>query len=262
MVCRLLPHSWRNSHYFLNMLKDTIHKARFTLPDVEYNIEGEVLVFDKPYQCTSFDVVSKLKSFLRRKYKAKIKVGHAGTLDPLATGVLIVCIGKCTKQIDAIQAEEKEYTGTIRLGATTPSFDLELDIDQVYPYEHITSEDVLQAAQSFVGEIAQIPPHYSAIKIDGKRAYDLARKGEEAEIKAKNIHIYTFEITRMALPDVDFKITCSKGTYVRSIARDFGKALGSGGHLTALRRTRSGNYRVDNAIVLPLINDEAQPIVP
>ncbi len=242
------------------MLNKTIHKARFTLPEMDYNIEEDVLVFDKPYQCTSFDLVSKLKSYLRRRYQVKIKIGHAGTLDPLATGVLIICIGKATKKIEAIQAEEKEYTGTIRLGATTPSYDLELAIDQEYPYDHITDDAVHCAAKSFEGEIDQIPPNFSAVKVDGKRAYDLARQGVEAEIKAKKIQIYSFEITRIALPDVDFKITCSKGTYIRSIARDFGQALNSGGHLTALRRTRSGGFLVENAIYLPLIVDP-QPTI-
>ena len=231
------------------MLKNKIiHSARFDFPPLDINPEGSILVFDKPYGCTSFDLVNKVKFFIKREMKLKLKVGHAGTLDPLATGVLIVAVGKATKQIPQIQAEEKEYTGTFRVGATTPSFDLEKEIDQEYDYLHITEEMAQQATKNFLGEIEQIPPQFSAVKIDGKRAFDYARAGEEVTIKPKVVTIYEFEITRFALPDIDFRIVCSKGTYIRSIARDFGIALQSGAHLTALRRTRIGQFRVENAI--------------
>lgn len=225
-----------------------IHDARFELPEMEINIEGDVLVFDKPYQCTSFDLVEKVKKYIRQKYQKKIKVGHAGTLDPLATGVMIICTGLLTKKIEQYQAQEKEYTGTFMLGATTSSFDLEKSVDEIFPIEHITKEKIYQAAQSFLGDQEQIPPHFSAVKVDGKRAYLLARKGETLEIKPKNITIYTFEITKIALPEVDFRIVCSKGTYIRSIARDFGQKLNSGAHLTALRRTRIGAFNVEKAV--------------
>ena len=225
-----------------------IHSARFDLPPLEIHPEGSVLVFDKPYRCTSFDLVNKVKFFIKREMKLKLKVGHAGTLDPLATGVLIVAVGKATKQIPQLQAEEKEYTGTFRTGATTPSFDLEKEIDNTFDYLHITEEMAQQVAHSFIGEIEQTPPQFSAVKIDGKRAFSYARAGEEVEIKSKPVTISEFEITRFALPDIDFRIVCSKGTYIRSIARDFGAALQSGAHLTALRRTRSGQFRVEEAI--------------
>lgn len=230
------------------MIKKFIHDAKFSLPEIDVNPECDVLLFDKPYKCTSFDLVGKVRGVARRKAGKKVKVGHAGTLDPLATGLLIICVGKMTKQIDGIQGQVKEYTGTIRLGATTPSFDLEHPIDAEYPYEHITREMVEEAARNMTGELQQVPPIYSAIKLAGRRAYEFAREGEEATIAAKNIHIYEFEITRFELPDVDFRIKCSKGTYIRSVARDFGCALDSGGHLTALRRTQIGDYRVENAI--------------
>jgi len=231
------------------MLKKMIHDARFELPELNINIESDVLVFNKPYQCTSFDLVEKVKKYIRRKYEKKVKVGHAGTLDPLATGVMIICVGAFTKKIEQYQAQEKEYTGTFTLGATTPSFDLEKPVDEVFPTEHITEEKIYQTAQSFLGEQEQVPPHFSAVKVDGKRAYLLARKGEEPEIKPKKITIYAFEITKIALPEVDFKIVCSKGTYIRSIARDFGQKLASGAHLTALCRTRIGEFKIDDAIV-------------
>jgi tRNA pseudouridine55 synthase len=177
-----------------------------------------------------------------------VKVGHAGTLDPLATGVMIVCVGSFTKKIEQYQAQEKEYTGTFMLGATTPSFDLEKQTDETFPIEHITEKQIYDVAQSFVGVQEQIPPHFSAVKVDGKRAYLLARAGEEPEIKPKQITISEFEITRIALPEVDFRVVCSKGTYIRSIARDFGQRLESGAHLTALRRTRIGEFKVEKAI--------------
>lgn len=194
-------------------------------------------------------MVNKLKYILKNDYGLKkVKIGHAGTLDPLATGLLIICIGKATKQIETLQSGEKEYTGTFVLGATTPCFDLEKAIDATYPTEHITEEMLRAVAQSFVGEIEQVPPTFSAVKINGRRAFDYARNNEEIEIKAKKITITEFELTRIAMPEVDFRIVCGKGTYIRSIARDFGVALDSGAHLKALRRTRIGDYRVEDAM--------------
>ena len=225
-----------------------IHQARFELPELNINLEGDVLIFDKPYQCTSFDLVSKVKKYIRQAEGRKIKVGHAGTLDPLATGVMIICVGSFTKKIEQFQNQEKEYTGTFMLGATTPSFDLEKPVDEIFSTEHITDEKIYETAESFVGAQEQIPPHFSAVKVDGKRAYLLARQGIEPEIKPKTITVSVFEITRIALPEVDFRIVCSKGTYIRSIARDFGQKLESGAHLTALRRTRIGAFRVEEAI--------------
>ena len=203
---------------------------------------GEVLLLDKPLTWTSFDVVRKVKNALRIK-----KIGHAGTLDPLATGLLILCTGKKTKDIDQIQAQEKEYTGTFRLGETTPSFDLETAVDLVRPYAHLTPEEITAATAPFIGLIEQTPPLFSAVKIDGKRAYELARSGQDAVIKSKNVEIKTFELTRIALPEIDFRVVCSKGTYIRSLARDLGQALGCGAHLTRLIRTRIGEYRVEDA---------------
>ncbi|MDR1346662.1 MAG: tRNA pseudouridine(55) synthase TruB [Bacteroidales bacterium] len=230
------------------MLNKTIHDFRFMLPPLSPNLEGDVLVLDKPIKCTSFDLVNRVKNYLRKTCKVKIKVGHAGTLDPLASGVLIICIGSFTKKIAHYQAQEKEYTGTFTLGATTLSFDLEQPVDARFPYEHITLDLAQQIAQTFVGEIAQVPPIYSAVRIAGRRAFNYARNGQEVEIEPKNITIYSFEITRFALPEIDFKIVCSKGTYIRSLARDFGLALNSGAHLSALRRTRIGEFRVEEAI--------------
>jgi len=227
-----------------------IHSARFELPPLDIHPEGSILVFDKPYRCTSFDLVNKIKHYIKRGMKMKLKVGHAGTLDPLATGVLVIAIGKATKKIPQIQAAEKEYTGTFRVGATTPSFDLEKEMDHEYGYLHITKELAQQVARTFLGEVEQIPPQFSAVKIDGKRAFEFARAGKEIEIKPKFVTISEFEITRFVLPDIDFRIVCSKGTYIRSIARDFGKSLQSGAHLTALRRTRIGEFSVDRAIQL------------
>lgn len=232
-----------------------IHKTRFSFPELNIDPEGAILVFDKPYRCTSFDVVAKLKNYIKKELKLKIKVGHAGTLDPLATGIIIVCVGSFTKKIDSLMGLEKEYTGTIQLGATTSSYDLEKEINETFPFEHITHEMVLQTAKRFTGTIDQIPPHFSAVKVNGKRAYDLARDGQEMEIKSKKITISDFEITRFEPPFVDFRIVCSKGTYIRSIARDFGEELQSGAHLTALRRTRVGELKVENAIQL-IITEE------
>jgi tRNA pseudouridine55 synthase len=214
--------------------------------------KGEVLLFDKPYGQTSFGVVNRVRGIIKRKLHVKnIKVGHAGTLDPLATGLLVLCTGKKTKDISSIQDAEKEYTGTVTLGATTPSYDLETQIDQTFPTDHITDEVIRQKALSFVGEQDQMPPIFSAKQVDGKRAYTLARKGKEVKLDAKRIVIREFEITDIRRNDgfqVDFRVSCSKGTYIRSLAHDLGTALNSGGHLTALRRTRIGNLSVDDAI--------------
>jgi len=212
-------------------------------------VEGDVLLVDKPYHVTSFEVVNKVKIALKKTYTDKIKVGHAGTLDPLATGLLIICTGKKTKQIEQIQALEKEYTGTFFVGATTPCFDKEKEVDFTFPTEHITEELITEAAKKFTGKQMQTPPIYSAVHIDGKRAYDLAREGvAEIKINPKEIEIKLFEITRVALPEIDFRVVCSKGTYIRSLARDFGLALNSGAYLTALRRTRIGDFEAKNAI--------------
>jgi tRNA pseudouridine55 synthase len=219
-------------------------------------IRGEVLLIDKPYRWTSFDAVNKVKYLIRRKLneaaidktlKPKFKVGHAGTLDPLATGLLIICTGKETKNIDSYQSQEKEYTGTFLLGATTPCFDLEKEVDARFPTDHITESLIRESTASFTGLQDQVPPLFSAIKIDGRRAYKYARAGQEAEIKSRQVTISEFDITAIRMPEVDFRVVCSKGTYIRSLARDFGLALDSGAHLIALRRTRIGNYRVDNA---------------
>ncbi|MCA8831257.1 tRNA pseudouridine(55) synthase TruB [Hymenobacter pini] len=207
---------------------------------------GEVLLVDKPLTWSSFDVVRKVKNTLRIK-----KIGHAGTLDPLATGLLILCTGKKTKQIDQIQAQEKEYTGTFRLGQTTPSFDLETPVDAEQPWEHLTEADLQAALAQFIGLIEQTPPLFSAVKVNGERAYEVARRGDAAEIKSKQVTIREFELTRIALPEVDFRVTCTKGTYIRSLARDFGAALGCGAHLTKLVRTRIGEYRLQDALTMP-----------
>lgn len=212
--------------------------------------EGKVLLIDKPLTWSSFQAVNKLKYVLKRKFNLskRFKIGHAGTLDPLATGLLIICTGKFTKKINEIQTQEKEYTGTILLGATTPSYDLETEVDQTFPTEHITEAVLQETSQQFIGEIFQKPPVFSAIKKDGKRLYEHARAGEEIEIEARKTTIYEFELTRIALPEVDFRVKCSKGTYIRSLAYDYGKALQSGGHLTALRRTKIGEYSIEDAI--------------
>ena len=209
---------------------------------------GQVLLIDKPLTWTSFQVVNKLRWEIRQRFNIKkIKVGHAGTLDPLATGLLIICTGKQTKQIDTYQGQVKEYTGTFTLGATTPSYDLETEIDNIFTTTHITEELLHETTKQFTGEIQQKPPIFSAIKKDGKRLYELARKGETTEIKERTVTISSFEITEIKLPEVGFRIICSKGTYIRSIAFDYGKALNSGGYLSALRRTKIGNFSVDDA---------------
>ena len=221
--------------------------SKITLADFDFET-GEVLLVDKPLTWTSFDVVRKVKNALGIK-----KIGHAGTLDPLATGLLILCTGRKTKDIDQIQAQEKEYVGTFRLGETTSSFDLETAVDLVRPYAHLTDTEITAAILPFIGTIQQTPPLFSAVKIDGQRAYEIARKGLDAEIKSKTVEIKTFELTRIALPEVDFRVVCSKGTYVRGLARDLGVALGCGAHLTRLVRTRIGEYRVEDAFSLEAI---------
>ncbi len=225
---------------------------------------GEVILIDKPYTWSSFQAVNKIKHALKKHpslmvdgVKTKARVGHAGTLDPLATGLLIVCTGKKTKTIDTLMGLEKEYTGTFLLGATTPCFDLEKPVDKTFPTEHITEDMIKKTAVDFTGVIQQVPPIFSAVMINGRRAYELARAGEETEMKSREITIKEFEITAIRMPEVDFRIVCSKGTYIRSMARDFGLALNSGAHLTALRRTRIGDYHVDDAMTP---NDFAEKI--
>lgn len=212
--------------------------------------EGQILLIDKPLAWSSFQAVNKIKYALIKNLNLpkKFKIGHAGTLDPLASGLLIICTGKFTKKISELQGQIKEYTGTITLGATTPSYDLETEINETFPTEHITDELILETTKQFIGIIDQFPPIFSAIKKDGKRLYEHARAGEEVEIQSRKVEIMEFEITRINLPEVDFRVVCSKGTYIRSLAFDFGKALNSGGHLTALRRTKIGDFSVDNAI--------------
>ncbi|MDP4600644.1 MAG: tRNA pseudouridine(55) synthase TruB [Polaribacter sp.] len=209
---------------------------------------GQVLLVDKPLEWTSFQVVNKLRWQIKQRFKLKkIKVGHAGTLDPLATGLLILCTGNETKNIDSYQAQIKEYTGIFTIGATTPSYDLETTIDKTFDISHITPNLIEETTKQFIGTIQQKPPIFSAIKHDGKRLYDLARKGETAEIKSREITIFEFEITKIEMPNLHFRAVCSKGTYIRSLAFDFGKALNSGAHLSALRRTKIGEFSVDNA---------------
>lgn len=211
--------------------------------------DGQVLLIDKPLGWTSFQVVNKVRWLIRKQFGLKkIKVGHAGTLDPLATGLLILCTGKFTKQIETYQAQEKEYTGTITLGATTPSYDLETEIDATFDISGITSEMINETTQQFLGDIEQRPPIFSALKKDGKRLYEYAREGEAVEIPTRTVHISEFEITNITLPKISFRVVCSKGTYIRSLAHDFGIALNNGGHLSELRRTKIGNFSVDNAL--------------
>ena len=212
-------------------------------------LEGRLLLIDKPLGWTSFQAVNAIKWTLKRKFNLKkIKIGHAGTLDPLATGLLLICTGKFTKRIEALQGQAKEYTGTITLGASTPSYDLETAIDKTFPIEHISKELILSTALNFIGEQQQIPPVFSALKKDGKRLYEYAREGETVEIKPRTITISVFEITSVNIPTINFRLVCSKGSYVRSLAHDFGKALQSGAHLSELRRTKIGEHNVDNAV--------------
>ncbi|MFC5048030.1 tRNA pseudouridine(55) synthase TruB [Aquimarina hainanensis] len=213
--------------------------------------DGQVILIDKPLEWSSFQVVNKIRWHIRKKFNLKkIKVGHAGTLDPLATGLLVLCTGKFTKKLQDFQGQIKEYTGTITLGATTPSYDLETEINQTYPTEHITAEIVKKTTEQFLGDIDQYPPVFSALKKDGKRLYEYAREGEAVEIKSRKITISEFEITRIELPEVDFRVVCSKGTYIRSLANDFGKALHSGGYLSALRRTKIGDFSTEKALTI------------
>jgi len=205
---------------------------------------GELLLVNKPYRWTSFDVVGKIRNAFK---PMKLKVGHAGTLDPLATGLLVICTGKMTKQIDTFQAEEKEYTGTMVLGATTSSYDMETQPDQEFDIVHITEEHIKANCAQFLGDIQQYPPAHSAVKVDGERLYEKARRGEEVELRPRNVTITEFEITRIELPEVDFRVVCSKGTYIRSLVNDFGKALNNGAYLSRLRRTRSGHFNVTDA---------------
>ena len=212
-------------------------------------IDGEILYVDKPLGWTSFDVVKRVRGALtRRMHVKKLKVGHAGTLDPLATGVMLVCTGKATKQIDTLQAGVKEYIATIALGATTPSFDLETEIDATYPTDHITEDGVRRALDGFIGTIQQVPPAYSACKVDGKRAYDLARKGHDVDLKPKTLVIDEIELMDYSQQAIVVRVVCSKGTYIRALARDIGQALGTGAHLTALRRTRVGDVEIDRCL--------------
>lgn len=216
-----------------------------------YNFEaGEILLINKPLTWTSFDVVKKVRNTLRVK-----KIGHAGTLDPLATGLLILCTGKFTKTIDEIQGQEKEYTGTITLGQTTPSYDLETAVTEAKDISHLTAAAISSAAQSFTGTIEQVPPLYSAVWVDGKRAYDLARGGKTAEMKPRTITVSAFEITNVAGPVAQFKVICSKGTYIRSLAHDLGQKLGVGAHLSSLVRTRIGAFKLEDALTLEDIQE-------
>lgn len=228
-----------------------MHSEQTKFPDFDFQA-GEVLLIDKPLRWTSFDVVGKIRNSIK---PLKIKVGHAGTLDPLATGLLVLCTGKKTKTIDQLQAQEKEYTGTIHLGATTPSYDLETEIDQEFDISNITPEQIKEASKQFIGEIQQYPPSHSAIKIGGERLYEKARRGEEVERRPRTVVINSFEITDITLPLISFKVVCSKGTYIRSLAHDLGRALHSGAYLHSLRRTRSGDFLVQDAYgVMELVN--------
>lgn len=211
--------------------------------------DGQVILIDKPLGWTSFQVVNKMRWLIKKTFDIKkIKVGHAGTLDPLATGLLIICSGKFTKKIDTYQAQQKEYTGTITLGATTPSYDLETDVDKTFDTSRLTPEQLQEAKKQFIGEIQQQPPVFSALKKEGKRLYEFARNGEEVDIPSRTVSISEFEITKIDLPNVEFRVVCSKGTYIRSLANDFGKALNNGAHLSALRRTKIGDFSVENAL--------------
>lgn len=212
-------------------------------------LEGQVLLIDKPLEWSSFDAVNAVKWAIKRKFGLKkIKVGHAGTLDPLASGLLVICTGRATKKIQQIQSLEKEYTGTMTLGATTPSYDMETEIDQVFGLEKISEQQILEATKNFIGTISQKPPLYSAVRREGKRLYEYARAGKAVEINAREVHISEFEITAQNLPEVEFRVVCSKGTYIRSLAHDFGLWLGCGAYLSTLRRTKIGPYNVNKAL--------------
>ncbi len=212
--------------------------------------EGKILLINKPYEWTSFDVVHKIRRTLQKKFGLKLKVGHGGTLDPLATGLLIVCTGKATKQLTAITAFDKEYTGTFYIGATTPSYDRETEIDKTFPAQNITEAMLHETTKSFIGNVKQTPPAFSAVKIGGKPSYKKARKGHAVELQSRDVRIDTFELTEIELPLVKFRVRCSKGVYIRSLAHDFGAALQSGAHLYDLCRTRIGDYRLEDAMEL------------
>jgi tRNA pseudouridine55 synthase len=213
---------------------------------------GEVLLIDKPLQWTSFDVVNKIRHMLRHHLRIKkIKVGHAGTLDPLASGLLLVCVGKATKRINEYSGLDKEYAGTFYIGGTTPSFDLETEADYEYDTSHITEKLIKETAKIFEGRIKQVPPVYSAVKIDGKRAYLSARKKEDLDIPAREVFIHEFEIIKAGVPETEFRVSCSKGTYIRTLANDFGKALKSGAYVQSLRRTQIGDYHINDSITIP-----------
>ncbi len=212
-------------------------------------LDGQVLLIDKPSGWSSFQAVNAIKWAIRKKFDLKkIKIGHAGTLDPLTTGLLLMCTGKFTKKITDLQGQLKEYTGTITLGATRPSYDLETEIDQSFPINHITEGHIEEATKKFLGKIEQQPPIFSALKKDGKRLYEYAREGTHVELPSRTIEIFEFEIVSITMPQIQFRVVCSKGTYIRSLAHDFGKTLSSGGYLSALRRTKIGDYNVDNAL--------------
>lgn len=226
-------------------------KTEKVFPEFNFT-DGELLLINKPYKWTSFDVVGKIRNSFK---PLKLKVGHAGTLDPLATGLLIICTGKMTKKIDGFQAQQKEYTGTMILGASTPSYDLETEVDEIFDIGELNEEKIRANTKQFIGDIDQYPPPHSAVKIDGERLYMKARRGETIELKTRKISISQFEITRIELPEVDFKVVCSKGTYIRSLVHDFGKTLNNAAHLQSLRRTKSGDYDVENAFeVMELVN--------
>ena len=212
-------------------------------------LDGQILLIDKPYKWSSFQALNSVKWTLRKAFSLKkIKVGHAGTLDPLATGLLLICTGKSTKKIPQLQGMEKEYTGTFYMGATTPSYDLETNVDATYPTDHLTEARLQEATGQFLGEILQKPPVFSAIKKDGKRLYQYAREGKQVEVPTRKVHISEFELTRVCLPEVDFRVRCSKGTYIRSLAHDFGRALDCGAYLSGLKRTKIGPYNVNKAM--------------
>jgi len=220
-------------------------KQHFTPEEL---LEGKLFLINKPLGWTSFQVVNKLRWHLKNlSGLKKIKVGHAGTLDPLATGLLLICTGKKTKSISTLQETEKEYTGTFLMGATTPSYDLETSIDQTFDTKLLTEEIILKTAIKFTGEILQYPPVFSALKKNGKRLYEYARAGEDPEITPRTVNVHEFKIIKINLPKVDFLVRCSKGTYIRSLAHDFGKSLSNGAHLSSLKRTRVGNYKIENA---------------
>jgi len=229
---------------------------------IEDYFAGQVLLIDKPLNWTSFQVVNKIRWEIRQAFNVKkIKVGHAGTLDPLATGLLIICTGKMTKQIATFQGQKKEYTGVITIGQTTPSYDLETEVNQTFPTDHVTQDLVEETARQFIGETNQFPPIFSAVKHHGKRLYEFARAGEHIEIKSRKVTIYDFEILEYVNKNIDFRVACSKGTYIRSLAHDLGKALNSGAYLSKLHRTKIGDYNVDTAMTVDaFINNLKQSI--